>query len=392
MKYDNSEVNASGQIHSSNEEVLVSIEMPKRHREWSSLEAIFAGILGLVLIWFHKMPAFSNMSVLASTIMLVIFLSGLMGIREIPFPNKIFGKQIRNWMYPIVGGILSMFMDSFLVLLLVVGAELDGKEVDKIRFRALITLAALIGGLGTYFGEVYQLPLALTYNMHEWHSMLPVFPPIILYLTILGILCSRIKVKVGRVVSMGEEYDHSVVHKGGHEPTWDDYAVLAVFIAALLVFHNPILVLGLLCVFAYVFGEAENLINVITTKTEVAVMLLLFIALIVSEPLAPYLAQLHPAWLFVGGVVNGVLLGAVYPASGDVWWDTTILSTAVQITPISSLVGIIVFRKWRDWIEYMKISLPMALLWFVSCLIWFSLVWPSLAPTFYQYFSAPYLK
>ena len=167
--------------------------IPPRHKVWN-LETAFLGLVGIAMIWRQNLS--HQMSVIQETIVLVIFLGGLMGITRIPFPQNIFGRTIPLWGYPLISGFISGFMDSFLVLLLVGLAKLEGPDQDKFRFKAYNMLAALIGGLTMYFGEVYMLPLALKYGLRDWHSLLPLVPPIVVFLLILAWLTSRLNVRV----------------------------------------------------------------------------------------------------------------------------------------------------------------------------------------------------
>ncbi len=130
------------------------------------------------------------------------------------------------------------------------------------------------------------------------------------------------------------------------------------------------------------------------TETEVGVMLLLVFAAFIEDPLAPYM-EMFAGWLaFIPGVVNGVLLGAIYPASGDVWLEVLILSTAVLVTPISSLVGIMLFKTWDEWIGYMKISFRWTAVWAIVAGIWFLGAWPHLEDVWYNEtgFNQPHLE
>lgn len=165
----------------------------ERHKVWN-LETAFLGLVGAAMIWQRGIS--HHLNVVQETIVLVVFLGGLMGITRIPFPSTIRGKPIPLWAYPLISGGISGFMDSFLVLLLVGAAKLEGPNYDQFRFKAYNMIAALIGGLTLYFGEVYMLPLALKYGMRDWYSMLPIVPPVIVFLLLLAVLASRLNIQV----------------------------------------------------------------------------------------------------------------------------------------------------------------------------------------------------
>lgn len=357
----------------------------KRHKSWN-LECCFLGLLGAVLIWQKDLA--HELSVVAETIVLVVFLGGLMGITRIPFPSKIGSTAIPLWAYPLISGIISGFMDSFLVLLLVGLARLEGDASDKFRFRAYNMIAALIGGLILYFGEVYMLPLALQYGMREWYSMLPIVPPVLVFLGLLSLLCGRLNVRVAGMASLDAGGNG---HPKKQRADWFDYVEFAVAIVLLLSLHNPLLCLGVLFVYSFATGQGEDLIDVMKTETEVGVMLLLFVAALIAQPVAPYLADWSGWWAFIPSAINGVLTGAIFPTSGDVWHDAHILSTAVLLTPVSSLVGVMLFKTPREWLAYIRLAVPLAALWFLLCGAWFWLCWPVIEPSYHAHFGKPEL-
>jgi hypothetical protein len=364
-----------------NNGMIEEARIPPKHRAWN-LETTLMGLMGLAMVFTRD--HIHQAGVVGETIILIILLGGLMGITRIPFPTFVMGRKIPLWGYPILSGILSMFMDSFLVLIMVGSATIIGPANDQFKFRVYNMIAALIGGLGMYFGEAYMIPLALKYGMRHWYSMLPILTPVLAYLFVLAILCGSLNVQVGKIAELG----------GPHQQrsTYRDHFEFATFVALLLVFHNPLLVLGLLFLWASVTGQGEDLINVIKTETEVNVMQLLVIALLIAQPMSSVIAEYASGWwAFIPATINGVLMGAIYPAQGNVWREVTILSSAVLITPISSLVGVMLFKTWNDWKKYMRVSIPLATVWFVICLSWFMFVWPVLEPSFHSVFPRPAL-
>lgn len=362
-----------------------ALGMHARHKVWN-LETAFLGLVGAAMIWQREIS--HHLNVVQETIVLVIFLGGLMGITRIPFPTKIGGRRIPLWAYPLISGGISGFMDSFLVLLLVGAAKLEGPDVDQFKFRAYNMIAALIGGLTLYFGEVYMLPLALKYGMRDWYSMLPIVPPVVVFLSLLAVLVGRLHVRVVGMKSMDNGNGH---HPKKVHADWGDYVEFGIAIAVLLVMHNALLCLGLLLLYSFITGQGEDLIDVLKTETEVGVMLLLVFAAFVAGPIEPYMAQWSGWWAFVPSVINGVLTGAVFPTSGDVWMDAHILSTAVLVTPISSLVGVMLFKTVLDWRRYILLALPLTLVWFLLCGAWFHGPWKAIQPDYEKTFGKPML-
>ncbi|PIR97071.1 MAG: hypothetical protein COT91_03130 [Candidatus Doudnabacteria bacterium CG10_big_fil_rev_8_21_14_0_10_41_10] len=364
---------------------ILSSFLPEEHLRIYNLETLLLGITGAVMIALRDNA--HHFSVVAETIVLVIFLGGLMGITRIPFPSRAFGKPIPLFAYPIISGFISGFMDSFLVLLMVGMANLEGDKKDQFKFRAYNMFGALIGGLITYFGEVYMLPLALKYGMRYWHSMTPVIPPVIVFLIFLGRLCSRLKIEVTGVKSIGgdEGSDRKSIADSG------DYLEFAAAIVLLLASHNVLLCLGVLFVYSFITGQGEDLIHVMKTETEVAVMLLLVIAWFIAVPIEPMMAHFQGWLAFIPASINGVITGALYPATGVIWREVHILSTAVLLTPVSSLVGVMLFKNASDWAYYVKLSVPIMVVWFLLCGAWFYGAWPHIDEGFYSVFSRPEL-
>lgn len=357
-----------------------------RHKVWN-LETFFLGIVGVALIWQREIA--HHLNVVQETIVLVIFLGGLMGITRIPFPSKIRGRPIPLWAYPLISGGISGFMDSFLVLLLVGAASLEGPDRDQFLFKAYNMIAALIGGLTLYFGEVYMLPLALKYGMREVYSMLPIVPPVVVFLLLLAVLASKLDI---RVLGMKTMDANGTGHQKKVHADWFDFVEFGIAIALLLVTHNALLCLGCLLLYSSVTGQGEDLIDVMKTETEVGVMLLLVFAAFVAAPVEPHLAAWSGWWAFIPSVVNGVLTGAIFPVSGDVWFDAHILSTAVLITPISSLVGVMLFKSASEWVQYCKMAIPLAVVWFVLCGAWFYGPWRAIEPHYTAAFGQPVLQ
>ncbi|OGZ74308.1 MAG: hypothetical protein A3A12_02710 [Candidatus Staskawiczbacteria bacterium RIFCSPLOWO2_01_FULL_43_17b] len=354
------------------------------------MECLFLGLVGFALIWLYKESLLPHLNVVPETIVLVIFLGGLMGITRIPFPSSIAGKAIPIRAYPLISGLISGFMDSFLVLLLVEAANLQGEKKAKMKFKALNMFAALIGGLTLYIGEIYILPVLLKYGQRDWYSMLPMIPPVFVFLSMLSVVASKLELKV--LPFKNGNGTNGNGHQKKTEADWGDYLEFAGAILLLLYTHDAFLCLGILLAYSFVTGQGEDLIDIMKTETEVGVMLLLVFAAFVAGPIEPYMAKWGGWWAFFPSVINGVLTGAIFPVSGDMWHDVHILSTAVLLTPISSLVGVMLFKTIPEWKFYIKYAFPFALAWFLIAGAWFYGLWPLLKEPFENQFGAPQIQ
>ncbi|MDP3996500.1 MAG: hypothetical protein Q8P86_02305 [bacterium] len=344
-----------------------------RHRGWGLEPTIFL-LIGLALLPYPE--ALHHLDVVSETIILVTFLAGLMGVtRSIGIP-----LSIPIHLVPFVCGFGSMFMDSFLILLILTKAKIGGNEQDKLKFLVINTAAALIGGTGTYFGEVYLLPLCLKYGMREWWSTLPLLPPIILFLVCLSRISKKldIKLEVGTV---------------GGKLSIQDCLEFIFFIALLLWSKNSIVCLFALLIWSYISGQGHEFIEGVWEIDKAVLGLLGFALLLLHAP--PFfltdlvkegIASSTGWYAFIPSSINGVLTGALYPATGDFWKEALILSTGVLVTPASALVGLMVFKP-RMWAGYFRYMPPIMILWFLICGIWLFGPWKMwLEEPFYELF------
>lgn len=355
-------------------------------RRWN-LETTFLGILGIALIYI-ALAIDPHLSVIEETIVLVVFLGALLGVAPIPFPNL----KNRTWLYPIIAGLLSAFMDSFLVLLMVAAIPIQGKKKDILAFKAYAMMAALIGGLLIYFGEVYALPHYLKYGLHHIYDALPLFVPVLIFLGVLGYLVQRLAITItphettleeGLEKAYGEEHLDEANAKRG----WENIVEFVIGVGIILFTHNVLLALGILFTYAFASGQGEDLLHVIKTETEVGVMLLLFTAWVIFEPVQPLLqlfTGFHALW---PSMINAVFSGALLPAGGNVWREISVISAGALFLPISSLVGVMLFKTLKEWWAYLKLSIPMMLLWLILSLGWFTYIWPHAEPMFFHLFN-----
>lgn len=338
-------------------------------RSWG-LEEFLIGLVGTALIYvgYAIQP---DLNVIQETIVLVLFLGPLLGIAPLPFPNL----EKKRWLYPVAAGLLSAVMDSFLVLLLVAAIPLVGAASQQLKFKAYNMIAALIGGLLVYFGEVYALPHYLKYGMQGVTDALFLTPPVLIFLFIIGFFVNRLDVKIqpknktsGHVSGVSDQNQKRLT---------ENLIEFAVAITLLLVTHNAVLVLGLLMLYSFISGQGEDFIKVVRHETEMGVMLLLVFAMLIFEPSQALFAGMT-SWQAILGTssINAVISGALLPAGGDLPFEIILISAGSLLTPASSLVGVVLFTSAKDWIGYMKISIPLMILWLVLGLTWVKYLMP----------------
>ncbi|MDP2593471.1 MAG: hypothetical protein Q8P52_02370 [bacterium] len=352
-------------------------------RKWG-LEPLIFLLIGFVLLAYEGSA--HSLDVVSETIILVVFLAGLMGVtRSIGIPLGIPLSAI-----PVVCGFGSMFMDSFLILLLISRTNFEGEILEVLKFKTYCTIAALVGGIGTYFGEVYMLPLCLKYGMREWWCMLPFWPPIAILLSVLAFLCSRLKIVLAATPLVRENGGGA---HGAARLSWQDIGEFCFFIALLLYTKNPILCILSLTLWSCFSGQGDDLIKGVWDVDRAVLGLLVFALLLVHAPafvLTDWTLALFSKsegwYVFIPAFANSVLAGALLSATGDFWTEALILSTAVQFMPFSSLVGLMVFKP-KEWLSYFKTAFPLMVFWFVLCGTYLFFIWkPFLEEPFYSVF------
>lgn len=336
------------------------------------LEHILVLVFGFSLLAFAD-EMYKSAGSVGQVIILIIFLGLLIGVAPIPMP--VFKSKYWQTMF---AGLLSGVLDSYIVLeqckhLRTVEEDQDRESVmtqtndqatEGVRAKLLtiFMMAALTGGLIIWFGEVYA---AGTYNNDGRTGVLSalyIVPPVLLFLSILGLHASTLQIEVvpNRAAKAGKR----------------DVAEFAVGITALLITHNPLACLGALLVYAVITRQDDQLLDVWKHHTEVNVMLVLLIALaaggwLVTSVIAPLGLDQGEYLPIIPAGIQAVLWGPLYEdPTVHFWVRIMTLSTGALLLPISSLVGVMLFKSPRQWLLYMKYSFPYALLWYCIMRAW----------------------
>jgi len=346
--------------------------VPKKELTPLKLEHIFLFMLGAALLKFgdqlyHRTPSTGQI------IILIIYLGLLVGIAPLPMP--VFRSK---FMQVLFAGLISGVLDSFIVLeqskrlrTIEPGQDRDevsrqkhDQEVEGVRatFLALLMIAALIGGIIIWFGEVYAAGVYLNDGRTGILAALYVVPPVLVFLSVLGWHASLLPIEVVPNLSV--------------KTTPRDALEFAVGVGALLVLHNPLVCLGGLLVYAVVTRQDDRLLDIWKFHTEVNVMLVLLLALFAGEWLVGTIIE--PAGLHQGEIapivpaaLQAVLWGPLYTdQSVHFWMRVTTLSTGALLMPISSLVGVMLFRSFRQWWLYIRISIMYAAFWYLLMRTW----------------------
>lgn len=334
------------------------------------LEHLLLGILGAVLIGFQGL--YHAVSPVGQVIILIVYLGLLLGVAPLNMPIfRTPGRQV------VFAGIVSGVLDSYIVLDQVkrvrtvepgqneevVRTQKENQETEGVRaqFLALVMMAALIGGLIVWFGEAYAAGLFNNDKRTGALSALYVVPPVLVFLGILGLRANQLPIKV--------------VKREGQATKWRDLIEFVVGIVLLLITHNPMICLGALLVYAVVTRQDEHLLHVLRQETEMNVMLVLFIAFVAGDKLSSIITGFGlgtgTILPIIPAAIQAVLWGPIYSdPSVHFWMRITTLSSGALLLPVSSLVGVMLFKKASLWGTYMKYSIPYAVLWYCIMRVW----------------------
>jgi hypothetical protein len=361
-------------------------KIPKNQKGFTSLKLEHFFLLGLGIALFATADTYYHeASPVLQVIFLIFYLGSLVGISPIPMPA--FKSNFKMLFF---AGVSSGLLDSYIVLdqcrkLKTVEDGQDEAEIMAIEGLQLIegvrskliylmTQAALIGGLIIWFGEVFAAPVYNYDGRTGLLSALYIVPPVFLFLTILGLFANRLPIKVIPRIPTPWERQQRV----------RNFLEFAIGITMLLVTHNALMCLGLLMIYTSITRQDDNLLSNWKHHTEVSVMLVLFLALTVGdyamtmliEPLGLASGEFAP---LIPSAIQAVFFGALYDdPTTHLWIKITLASTGAQLTPVSSLVGVMVATTKQNWKDYMKYSVPSAILWFtiMRTYIYFTLETP----------------
>lgn len=348
----------------------------KRTLQPLNLLMLLIGV-GLMLHYRHGHTHIS--SIPWETLALITFLGIMLSFTRV---WQFVPRSLPTWSYVPIAGVASAFMDSFLVLVIIASMSLvEQRTGDLLRFKAIVMLSALIGGLLTYFGEVYALPIALKYHMREWYSMLWIVPPVVLFLVHLTKIAKTLQVAPHCALPEAQSSNDTEsktcvasVHPW-ERPENRPWMILKLsefvgFIALLLAFKDPLLLIGIMLFYYSIQGHGMSTFSVWKFESEEVVLLLLVAIGVWAHFIAPVLADLPTVGVFALATLNAVAVAVVYPVSGNVYFDIYVVSVAVLITPASSLVGLIVFKKPAEWWFYMRHTFGLVLRWAVYMGVW----------------------
>ena len=250
--------------------------------------------------------------------------------------------------------------------------QTQNQETEGVRakFMALVMIAALVCGLVLWFGEVYAAGLYINDSRTGLFSAFYIVPPVLFFLVILSLHANRLPLEV--VFNKAEQHRirGASLTFAGNQISIRDLLEFAAGIALLVATHNPLFALGILLMYAVITRQDSRLLVVIRNHIEMDVILVLAISFVfgtwlianVITPLSLGTGEFSPV---IPAAVQSVLWGPLYEdPSVPFWMRITTLSTGALLLSISSLVGVMLFKRLEHWFTYIKYSIPYALLWY----------------------------
>lgn len=348
-------------------------------------------LAGIAMMVFHA--KYETMSGIPQVLILVIYLGLLLGIAPVPMP--VFRSKFWQVFF---AGIISSVLDSFIVLKQMKSLRtlestqdrqaviVDQQDQETVGVRAQLlalgTLAAIIGGLMIWFGEVYAAGLFNSDGRTGPFSALFIIPPALLFLTVLGIHASWLPIEV--------------VQNEAKVMNLRNIMEFAIGIILLLLTHNSLLCLGILLAYCVITHQADHLLDSWKEETEINIMLVLLIAWItggwvLKNLIAPSGLGQGSFLPIIPAAIQAVLWGPLYSdPTVHFWMRVTTLSTGAMLLPISSLVGVMLFRTSFQWWLYTRYSIPYAILWYMIMRLWICGILESPIGAFLEQWSRPH--
>lgn len=330
--------------------------MDVSQRKFVNTEAIVLGlILGLLLIILDGGAMVRHEHVIEGaileTVWTVIYLTLVVAFVGFKLPTFFATSRPRMAVFMLVflAGHVSLFFDSFAVVLLLVPIRFSSWDQNTcyshnfnvFAVKVIAAFNALTVGGGFYLGELWGLPYYISSGMD---NVLAGFP-LLLVATPFCALTSLLAAKVFPVKMEEVKFDK--------EQTKATFKIVF-FLAILIITHRPLLCLGVLLVFSAVTGRVLRLVkNTLHELEEGALNAngLIIAALIIKMiPGAAiwFEGVLQGGWILVAAAVSSPFAGAMTAPAPDPVAFYSNLSWIMLGAPLfvsSSLVAIVVFRN-----------------------------------------------
>lgn len=324
--------------------------------------------------------SYKDWSIPGQVFVLVMYLTLLVGITQLKMP--VFKSNFFQTIYiSIVSGVLDSFVLLAQVKKLKTTCHSEDEEIGRMRLFSIYTIGAIIGGLWLWFGEVYAAGLYAGDKRTGALSALFVLPPVLLFSVVLGIIANSHKTQLVKP-STSNKFD------------WRNTVEFLAGITILLFTHNALLCVGIILLWAWLTNQTSHLFDeVIKNEIEWGVIIVLVIAMLKGEwlvenvflPLGLATGEFAP---IIPSAIQAVLWGPLYnDPSVHFWVRLTNLSVGAGLLPISSLVGVMIFKKMSHWRIYLQYSIPLMFLWFCIMRGWIWLVLNSPAGRFLEHYA-----
>lgn len=340
--------------------------------KWVSAEAI---ILGLAVGTLMMAAAFTGLTYdinhdpIMSTLLVALYLLMLVALLPFIMPTP-FVKRSRfwgQWAIAMMCGVVSLFFDSFAVVLLLSTLTISGVTIvaaaQALRgdrsswyrhlFMIICAFNALTVGGGFYLGELWGLPYFISSGLdNPWAG----FPTLIVTLPFSAVL-SWLCAKFAPVEVEPVKFDKT--------QAWAATQFVAGLLA-IIITHDAVLCIGGLLVFATLTGRIQLLLFETVKETYEGggnALGLIGVVLLFSVVFADQFAWLQENvtgnWVILGAIVSSPAMGALLPGAHDLhefYSNLYRLMIGAPVLVSSSLVAIVVFKNVIDYV-----ALPMVM-------------------------------
>jgi len=311
---------------------------------------VLSFLLGIVLVFWEGLALAHGHHIVDSnpileTLVVALFLVVLVGQSKFKIP--VFGKnEVTAFSLCFVAGIVSMFFDSFAVVLLVAQMKFTASEMapGKLRFNTFIvkvvaSLNALTVGGAFYLGELCGLPYYISSGMATWYTGLPLLIVLVPFSIGTSWLAMRYAPVVVRRARFGQEQVVATLE-------------MVFFLGLLIATHAPILCLGIFLIYVGLLRKTEYVLECFTHELKVGASValgLVFVAFVIDD--AGYASVISDIFsgggVFLLAAISSPFAGSVIPGAATpavFYQNISLLMLGAPMFVFSSLVAIMVFR------------------------------------------------
>ena len=318
-------------------------------KRFVSAEAAILGVLlgAVLIIWGIMAPP--HFDAIAETLLTALYLTAAVAFVSASFKLPTFFTKSPFWSVVamvVFCGVISLFFDSFAVVLLLGTVGVVGNKFNTFAFKAVAAVSALTVGGCFYLGELWGLPYYISSGLDNPTAGLPLLVVMLPFAFIIGAVVA----KTAPVNLEPTEYTKEQLQGAGE---------ITVLLLAIILTHQPLACLGGLLLYAAITGRIDHLIDAFLHELKEGAfsalgLIMVALALQALPGMVEWTAdQLSEGWkVFVLAMASSPLAGAMLPPAETIHEFFVNLSYVMLGAPVlvsSSLVAIVVFRDTIDY-------------------------------------------